>query len=87
MNDVQIQGIEHDPQADAIYVRLAPAERGGETRDLGHGRYVDYGPDGRPLGVELLFVSRGVDVAGLPAADEIATVLRRRGIRVLQAAS
>ena len=72
----------HDPEADAIYIKLseAPYHHG---RDLDTVRTIDYAADGSPSGVELLCVSRGVDLRDLPRADEIADALRPLGVRVL----
>ena len=74
--------VEHDPQADAIYVRLSDAPY-DHTEELDTERNVDYAADGSVVGVELLNVSRGVDVRDLPNADAIARVLRERHIKVL----
>lgn len=76
--------VEHDPVADAVYVRLDPdvAGRRFRTRRLDARRLVDVAADGTVLGVELLDISSGVDLAGLPVADEIGAALRRRGIPV-----
>ena len=46
-------------------------------------RIIDLAEDGRVVGAEILSPSRGVDLAGLPHAPEIARALRRRGFRVL----
>jgi uncharacterized protein YuzE len=73
--------IEHNPKADAIYVRLRdlPYAYG---RDLDESRRIDYGADNRPIGVELLDVSRGVDLRGLPNAEQIAQSLVGYPIRL-----
>ncbi len=47
----------HDQEADAIYITLREgAYAYGE--DLDHERRIDYDAQGRPLGIELLNVSR-----------------------------
>ncbi|MBV8527992.1 MAG: DUF2283 domain-containing protein [Candidatus Dormibacteraeota bacterium] len=67
----------YDTRADAIYVHLTSADgTAAATTELGDGRNVDYDADGEPIGVELLAVSRGVDLAGLPHAADIAVLLR-----------
>jgi hypothetical protein len=63
-----------------LYVRYRDGEDYAFSRDHGDGRYVEYNADGAPIGVELLGASQGVDISGLPDADEIA-----RGIRGLVA--
>jgi uncharacterized protein YuzE len=67
----------YDPEADAIYVDFAK-ERSGQirTRDLGDGRYLDLDERGDVVGVELLGVSQGFSLEGLPRAGEIAELLR-----------
>lgn len=57
--------LEHDPEADAAYVRLSD-HRVTRTEDLGRGRTVDYDAAGHPVGVEFLGVSQGVDTDGVP---------------------
>jgi uncharacterized protein YuzE len=57
--------IEYDVEADALYITLkeAPYAYG---RDLDDSRRIDYAADGIPVGVEILFPSQGIDLAGLP---------------------
>ena len=71
--------LEFDEDADAVYITLANAPYGyGE--DLDDWRRVDYAADRTPIGVELLYVSGGVDLDGIPERDRIEPVLRKRGI-------
>lgn len=51
--------------------------------DLDTSRRIDDGTDQRPLGVELLNVSKGVTLAALPAPDEIARLRAAAGVTVL----
>ena len=64
----------HDPQADAIYIYLRdkPYAYG---KDLDDERRIDYAADNTPIGVELLCVSKGVNLDSLPHVDEIAKLL------------
>ena len=74
--------VEHDPEADALYIRLSDRPYAyGE--DFGDERRVDYAADGSPIGVELLCVSLGVDLADLPRAQQIAEALKPLNIRIL----
>lgn len=70
----------HDTQADAIYISLSdkPYAYG---RDLDDERRIDYASYNTPIGVELLCVSKGVNLYGLPRKDEIAEILEHNGIR------
>ena len=73
--------IEYDQSADAIYVwlREVPYAYG---RDLDESRRIDYGADHQPLGVELLDVSQGIDLRGLPAAAQIAKAIEHYQFRI-----
>lgn len=60
----------YDRKADAVYVVLSskPYARGENLDDA---RRVDYAEDGTPIGVELLYVSQGVDLTDLPNSKGI----------------
>jgi uncharacterized protein YuzE len=74
--------IEYDPKADTVYVKLREgAEVYGE--DIDSNRGIDYDAEDRPVGVEFLNVSGGVDVDDLPEQQELARLLAARHIRVL----
>ena len=73
--------IVRDRKADAIYVRLRPG-KAHRTEPLDDARTVDFGADGRPIGVEFLAVSRGVDLDGVPESEAIAALLTRRHIKL-----
>jgi len=72
---------EHDPEADAIYVQLrdAPVAR---TQALDYDRIIDYTADGHPRGVELLGVSHGVNLDGVPERAAIDRLLQDHNIKV-----
>lgn len=74
--------VRYDEEADAIYIRLSdnPYAYGEE---LDPERRIDYSPDGRVVGVELLCVSTGVDVRNLPEPDLISDILSRHRIKIL----
>jgi uncharacterized protein YuzE len=74
--------VEHDRKADAVYVHLSDKPYAyGENLD--DARRIDYAEDGTPRGIELLYVSQGVDLADLPQADELSDALREHDIREL----
>lgn len=79
--------ITHDPDADAVYVYLTeqPDTPVAHTRELDDARMLDYATDGTLLGVELLWVSEGVDLTDVPFAARIASELRRHGIQITEA--
>ncbi len=73
--------IEHDVQANALYVYLrdAPYAYG---KSLDDARHIDYGADDQPIGVEFLNVSRGVKVDGVPEQRRIGRALEEGNIKV-----
>ena len=73
--------VEHDTEADAIYIYLTD-EPCASGKDLDHERRIDYDADGNPRGVELLCVSTGVTTDDLPSRAEIERALDERGIKV-----
>ncbi len=73
----------YDKEADAIYIYLGDKSY-GYGRDMDDERRIDYASDGTPVGVELLRVSSGVNLRGLPSAREIAQTLKEKGINVYE---
>jgi uncharacterized protein YuzE len=72
----------HDHEADDVYITLrdAPYAYGD---DLDCSRRVDFSADGQPVGIELLDVSRGVNVTDLPDQVAVGRLLERNGIRLM----
>ena len=77
--------LKHDPEADAVYITLREAVPFAHGYQMDTERVIDFGPDGKPRGVELLNVSYGVDVRGLPDEEATTALLQQHGIRVLSA--
>ncbi len=73
--------LKHDTKADAIYIYLSNKPYSHGT-DLDDERRIDYASDNTPVGVELLCVSKGVNLDSLPQVDEIAEVAEAEGIKV-----
>lgn len=67
--------VEYDSESDAIYVTLRQPDGSVETEFIDDARYVDYDAAGNVVGVELLGVSQGIDLEGLPEAEKIAEAL------------
>ncbi len=63
--------IEYEPEVDALYIRLRPAPDGGvESRPLSDEVTLDYGPDGRLVGIEIADASAALgDDAGHVVLD------------------
>ena len=50
--------ITYDPQVDALYVELRPAGPDGvETQEAAEGIHLDFGADGKLVGIEILDAS------------------------------
>ncbi len=66
--------VKYDKKADAIYISLTdkPYAYGNDLDDT---KRIDYSADGNPRGIELLCVSRGIDLKGLPMMTEIEKLL------------
>lgn len=73
----------HDAQADAIYIYLSDKSY-AYGKDLDDERRIDYASDNTPIGVELLCVSKGVNLYDLPSVYEIAQVLEDTGIKIYE---
>ena len=76
--------LEYSPRADALYVRFVdrPVAYSEDISRSGfYERGIDYDDGDTPVGVEFLNVSQGVDLTGVPHADEIARRLGDLEIR------
>ena len=65
-----------DPEADVLFVTLRDPEGDTAGDRLDERRIVHYDERDRPVAIELLFVSRGIDLEGLPEADRISAAIR-----------
>jgi len=71
----------YDRDADAIYVYLS-SDKYSHGEDLDEDRRIDYSSDNKPIGVELLSVSKGVNLDSLPETDEITVMLSSEGVPI-----
>lgn len=73
---------EYDKNADCAYIRIndLPYDHSEEIDEI---RFVDYAEDGTVIGIELLYVSGGVDTSDLPYESEIGKLLEKHGLKVL----
>jgi uncharacterized protein YuzE len=76
--------LRYDKEAGAIYLRLSD-EPYAYGEELDPERRIDYATSGKPIGVELLCVSSGVDLRNLPAQEVISNLLAKHRIKVLAA--
>lgn len=72
---------EYDPEADCAYIHINDLPH-GYSREIDETRFVDYAEDGTVIGVELLYVSSGVDISGLPYESEIAKLLEGHQVKI-----
>ena len=50
--------IQYDAEVDALYIEFRPLESGAaENKDLSEDVIANYGPDGKPAGLEILHAS------------------------------
>jgi uncharacterized protein YuzE len=74
--------VSYDPEADAVFVRFN-RRRSEYVEEIDDRRNLLCAADDSVIGIELLSVSRGVDLRGLPHAIAIADALKRERIKVL----
>ncbi len=73
--------VEHDKEADAIYIYLSD-EKYAYGRDIDNERRIDYDAHGLPMGIELLCVSEGVILDDLPYPREVEKILISKHIKM-----
>lgn len=69
--------LEYAVNEDVLYVsfvEIAPGES-ASVEELDSGALLDRDAQGRELGVEFLSASRGINLAGVPRADEVRTAI------------
>lgn len=68
--------LDYDSEADALYITFREETQGRVvTHELDERRFIDRDDLG-DVGIEILDVSLGVDLSGLPRRDEIAALLK-----------
>ena len=73
---------EYDANADCVYIlinRLPYAY----SKEIDETRFVDYAEDGTVIGIELLYVSGGVDICDLPHEAEVGRLLEEHDVKLL----
>lgn len=74
--------VTYSKDADAVYIYLHEDMQIERTRNLDGSRLIDYTEDGEPVKIELLDVSEGVSLDGLPTRGTIAELLVEHYIEV-----
>ena len=68
--------IEYDQEADAMYVTLEYREHHAYSKSIDEFRVLHFDTDDRVVGVEFLFISRGINLDAIPDAERIALTIR-----------
>jgi uncharacterized protein YuzE len=69
----------YDEEHDVLYIQFSQAEV-ERTVALDDLRLVDYDASKKPVGVEFMSASEGLDVSDVPFSDQIAAILARNGL-------
>lgn len=72
---------EYDMNADCVYIRINDLPY-AYSKEIDETRFVDYAQDGTVIGIELLYVSGGVDTSDLPYESEIGKLLEKHGVKI-----
>lgn len=72
---------QYDPNADCAYILINELPH-AYSKQIDETRFIDYAADGSVIGIELLYVSSGVDVSGLPYASQVTKILEEHKIKV-----
>jgi len=78
--------VSSDPEADAVYIYLIDNELVGYTQELDDNRLIDRAPDGQAIGIDLMLVSKGVKLEGLPEAETVEKILTGLGVSIIKEA-
>jgi uncharacterized protein YuzE len=72
---------EYDYNTDCVYILINDLPH-AYSKEIDDARFIDYAKDGTVIGIELLYVSGGVDISDLPHGDEIGKLLEKHNIEV-----
>ncbi len=73
---------EYDTNADCAYILINKLPY-AYSKEIDETRFVDYAEDDIVIGVELLYISGGVDTSDLPYESEITKLLEKHNVKVL----
>ena len=71
----------YDKDADSVYILINDLPY-AYSKEVDESRFIDYAKDGTVIGVELLYVSGGVETSGLPHASDLDILLDQHGVKV-----
>ena len=72
---------QYDANTDCAYILINDLPH-AYSKEADETRIIDYAKDGGVIGVELLYVSSGVDVSDLPYQSQISEFLDKHHIKV-----
>jgi len=72
---------QYDYDSDCAYITINALPH-SYSKEIDDARFIDYASDGTVIGIELLYVSGGVDVSGLPYEKEIGQLLEDNQIKI-----
>ena len=72
---------QYDANTDCAYILINDLPH-AFSKEVDETRIIDYTKDGTVIGVELLYVSSGVDVSGLPYQSKISALLDKHNLKV-----
>lgn len=75
-------GYEYDANADCAYILINKLPY-AYSKEIDETRFVDYAEDGTVIGIELLYVSGGVDICDLPYESEVEQLLEKNDVKIL----
>jgi len=73
---------QYDKNADCAYILINKLPY-AYLEEIDETRFVDHAEDGTVIGIELLYVSGGVDTSDLPYEPEIGKLLEEHDVKVL----
>jgi uncharacterized protein YuzE len=71
----------YDKSADCAYIQINDLPH-AYTKEMDNTRIVDYAADGMVIGIELLYISDGVDTSNLPFESDLVKILTKHHVKV-----
>ena len=73
---------QYSKEVDCAYIHISDLPY-SFTKEIDLSRVVDYAKDSSAIGIELLWVSDGVNVSGLPYETEVRELLQHEGVKII----
>ena len=72
---------EYGPDSDCAYILINDLPH-AYSKEIDDARFIDYAADSTVIGIELLYVSSGIDISDLPYQSEIAKLLEQHKVKI-----